>query len=146
VGAHKDEFLESLKLKPQDTVSPTLILPELPQPICDMNGRTLCSILTGIGKDLAIDWKGDKPEWWPNAVPFVHPRETPPQLKDTLYILRSYSFNISLQENYHSVSKQYWKSFIRNLGVKHCIIKINPLDSSNSTQMKMILLEEEIGY
>ena len=81
VRAHKDEFLEKLKLEPQENVSPKLILPELPQPIGDMNGRTLCFILTGIGKDLAIDWKGNKPEWWPDAIPFVHPRETPPQLK-----------------------------------------------------------------
>jgi len=92
VGAHKDEFPENVILKPQDTISPALILPELPQPIYDMNGRTLCSILTGIGKDL--NWKKDKREWWPDAVPFVHPHETPPQLKGTLCILHSYSFNL----------------------------------------------------
>jgi len=40
-----------------------------------MNGRT--SILN----DLAIDWKGNKPEWRSDVIPFVHPSETPLQPK-----------------------------------------------------------------
>ena len=60
---------------------PKLILPALPQLIDEMNGRTLCSILVGIGKDLGIDWKGEQPEWWPRNVPFNYPRETPTQHK-----------------------------------------------------------------
>ena len=41
---------------------PKRILPALPQPIDEMNGQTLSSILVGIGKDLGIDWKGDQPK------------------------------------------------------------------------------------
>ena len=104
VRAHKDESLGNLKVEPQDIISPKLILPELPQPISDMNSRTLCSILIGIGKDLAIDWKGNRPEWWPDAIPFVHPRETPPQLKG-MHVPRVLIFlcHITMQGNGHSV-------------------------------------------
>ena len=77
--AHKDEFLDKLRQELQDDMSsPKLILPEFQQLINDMNGRTLCSILVGIGKDLLIDWKGNKSEWW-QYVSLVHPYETPPQ-------------------------------------------------------------------
>ena len=61
----QQEFLEVLQHQPQeDMLPPKLILPALPQLIDEMNGRTLCSILVGIGKDLGIDWKGEQPEWW----------------------------------------------------------------------------------
>ena len=86
VKERKDEFLENLKI-PQSELSDagisTLILPNLPQPICEMNGRTLSSIIVGIGKDLNIDWKRKKPVWWPDSIPFSHPREIPPQFKGT---------------------------------------------------------------
>ena len=92
VKDNKLQFLEVLKHQPQeesqeDVSSPKLILPALPQPIDEMNGRTLSSVIVGIGKDFGIDWKGDQPEWWPNTVPFNHPREVPTQYKGQYYLL-----------------------------------------------------------
>ncbi len=86
VKERKDYFLVNLKdelSEPTDDQQggAALLLPSLPQPIEDMNGRTLTAIIVGIAKDLCLDWKGDKPEWWPDTVPFSHPRDTPSEYK-----------------------------------------------------------------
>ena len=84
VKEQKEEFLKNLKTpqpRMSDAGTSILLLPTLPQPICEMNGRTLASIIVGIAKDLNIDWKGEKPVWWPDSIPFSHPQDIPPQLK-----------------------------------------------------------------
>jgi len=49
----QQDFFEVLQQQPQEDMSlPELILPPLHQPIDEMNGRTLCSVLVGIAKDL----------------------------------------------------------------------------------------------
>ena len=48
-------------------------LPRLPTKI-------VANMLVGVGKDLKIQWKGDPPEWWPDSVPFQHPRDTAPDI------------------------------------------------------------------
>lgn len=116
VRTHKDEFLDKLKQELQDNMtSPKLILPELPQPINDMNGRTLCSILIGLGKDLSIDWKGEKPEWWPDAIPFVHPRETPPQLKGNMLHNIVLNFYVNLCRKMASVPENNSANHLQNI-------------------------------
>ena len=57
VKKRKDEFLENLKIQQPngDAGISTLLLPTLPQLICEMNGRTLQTIIVGIAKDLNID-------------------------------------------------------------------------------------------
>ena len=48
----QQDFFEVLQQQPQEDMSlPELILPPLHQPIDEMNGRTLCSVLVGIAKE-----------------------------------------------------------------------------------------------
>jgi len=87
VKEQKDEFLGKLETEQSncDASISTFLLPTLPQPISEMNGRTLSTMIVGIAEDLNIDWKGEKPAWWPDSVPFSHPRDIPPQLKGILF-------------------------------------------------------------
>ena len=79
----KDEFLGKLKTQQCncDASTSTFLLPILPQPISEMNGRTLSTVIVGIAKDLNIDWKGEKPAGCSDSVPFSHPQDIPPHLK-----------------------------------------------------------------
>lgn len=52
-------------------------LPRLKVPLEDLNQRTLVSMLVGIAKDIRLRWDGEQPRWWPDGIPFVHPREAP---------------------------------------------------------------------
>ena len=95
VRDHKDEYLQKLKTSPTESTSekPDFILPRLPQPISEMNGRTLTSLIVGLAKDLDIKWtEAEKPTYWPDNVPFVHPREVPKNLKGKLGFLNCKTF------------------------------------------------------
>ncbi len=56
-------------------------LPRLKVPLRELNQRTLVSMLIGIAKDSRLRWDGDQPRWWPDGIPFVHPREPPVHFK-----------------------------------------------------------------
>ena len=53
-------------------------LPYLPGKLSELNGKTICSMLVGLGKDLKISWKDNPPAWWPSNVPYHHPRSSVP--------------------------------------------------------------------
>ena len=55
-------------------------LPRLPAKMALLNNKTVTNMLVGVGKDLKIDWKGGPPEWWPDSVPFQHPRDAAPEI------------------------------------------------------------------
>ena len=59
VKEQKDEFLGKLETEQSncDASISTFLLPTLPQPISEMNGRTLSTMIVGIAKDLNIDWE-----------------------------------------------------------------------------------------
>lgn len=54
-------------------------LPRLPAKLALLNSKTVTNMLVGVGKDLKIQWKGEPPEWWPDSVPFQHPRDAAPE-------------------------------------------------------------------
>jgi len=74
-------------------------LPRLPGKLDLLNNKTVVSMLVGVGKDLKIQWKGDPPEWWwPDQVPFQHPRDTAPEkFKGYLHV----GYSQCLQHNYN---------------------------------------------
>ena len=55
-----------------------LCLPRLPAKLSSLNSKTITSMLVGLGKDLQINWTGSIPSWWPDLVPFQHPRDAVP--------------------------------------------------------------------
>lgn len=59
--------------------SSNFCLPRLPGKLSKLNSKTITSMLTGLGKDLGINWKGAIPSWWPENIPFQHPREAAPE-------------------------------------------------------------------
>ena len=60
-----------------------LFLPPIPAPLKDLNFRTMQSMIIALAKDLKVDWSEDRPSWWPQNVPFCHPRHTPSQYTGT---------------------------------------------------------------
>jgi len=54
-------------------------LPHLPNKLDLLNSKTVASMLVGLAKDLKFNWKGDIPQWWPESVPFQHPRDGAPE-------------------------------------------------------------------
>ena len=84
VEKHKDEIL----LNPawyndsddeDDSVirQPKLLLPPLPCKLEYMNGITLRSAIAGLIKDLGFSWSSQKPCWWPDEIPYRHPKLPP---------------------------------------------------------------------
>lgn len=59
-------------------VASKLCLPKLPRKLSALNSKTAISMLVGLAKDLSLDWTGPVPEWWPELVPFQHPRDPVP--------------------------------------------------------------------
>ena len=48
----------------------------LPGKLSELNGKTICSMLVGLGKDLKISWKDNQPAWLPSNIPYCHPRSS----------------------------------------------------------------------
>jgi len=46
-----------------------------------MNGLTMKALIRGIMKDLKLSWSADKPEWWPDTVPFVNATQPVPDFE-----------------------------------------------------------------
>ena len=62
-----------------DLHSSKFCLPRLPSKLDSLNSKTVASMLVGLAKDLKFNWKVDIPLWWPESVPFQHPREGAPE-------------------------------------------------------------------
>ena len=62
-----------------DLHSSKFCLPRLPNKLDSLNSKTVVSMLVGLAKDLKFNWKGDIPPWWPESVPFQHPRDGAPE-------------------------------------------------------------------
>lgn len=75
-------------------------LPRLPNKLELLNNKTIASMLVGLGKDLKINWKGDAPLWWPESVPFQHPREAAPETfkGKSKHVVNACNINLILQE------------------------------------------------
>ena len=56
-------------------------LPKLPEPLEEMNGRTLKSIVTAIAKDMRLLWDGEAPEFWPRYIPYTNHEICPRSFK-----------------------------------------------------------------
>lgn len=54
-----------------------LILPPLPGKLDQLSRSAMQSLIVGILKDLGVRWSDPMPVWWPEAIPFVHPRSAP---------------------------------------------------------------------
>ena len=67
------------KLEPDHHVG--LCLPKLPGRLETLNGRSLQTIIVAIAKDLKISWDGEKPDFWPEKIPFSNPRTVPESFK-----------------------------------------------------------------
>ncbi len=72
---------EGKKEEEGDKAMAVFQLPRLKAPLRDLNQRALVSMLVGIAKDVRLRWDGERPKWWLGGIPFVHPREAPPQFK-----------------------------------------------------------------
>lgn len=85
VKASSNKILDNLKVEEVRQGS-NFCLPHLPEKLSKLNSKTVTAMLVGIGKDLKIDWKGEKPSWWPELVPFQHPRNpAPDELKGNFF-------------------------------------------------------------
>lgn len=72
-------LLKCLSEVPLSEPTSALVLPHLPGDISSLNFKTLSTMLVGLGKDLSINWKGEAPSWWPEDIPFQHPRDPAPE-------------------------------------------------------------------
>jgi len=43
-----------------------------------LNGITMKALIWGLMKDLKLSWSSDKPEWWPDTVPFLNVTQPAP--------------------------------------------------------------------
>jgi len=75
------KFLETLEDNSEENtivLESKFCLPYLPEKLSELNGKTICSMLAGLGKDLKISWKDSPPAWWPSNAPYRHPRSSVP--------------------------------------------------------------------
>lgn len=81
IKSSASRFLETLEDSPEEdtkVLESKFYLPYLPGKLSELNGKTICSMLIGLGKDLKISWKDNPPAWWPSTVPYRHPRSSVP--------------------------------------------------------------------
>jgi len=50
----------------------------LPDILQSLNGITMKALIRGLMKDLKLSWSSDKPEWWPDTVPFLNVTQPAP--------------------------------------------------------------------
>ena len=82
VQEHKDEILLNPDWTKEEMESSSkAILPPLPNSLYSMNGLTMKALIRGIMKDLKPSWSGNKPEWWPDTVPFVNVTQPAPDFE-----------------------------------------------------------------
>ena len=82
VQEHKDEILLNPDWTKEEMESSSkVILPPLPDSLYSMNGLTMKALIRGIMKDLKPSWSGNKPEWWPDTVPFVNATQPVPDFE-----------------------------------------------------------------
>lgn len=82
VQEHKDEILLNPDWTKEEMESSSkAILPPLPDSLYSMNGLTMKALIRGIMKDLKLSWSADKPEWWPDTVPFVNVTQPAPDFE-----------------------------------------------------------------
>ena len=81
IKSSASKFLETLEDTSEENtkvLETKFCLPYLPGKLSELNGKTICSMLVGLGKDLKFSWKDNPPAWWPSNVPYRHPRSSVP--------------------------------------------------------------------
>ena len=91
ISKHSTEIIESKEWFSNttgSTIPDTLSLPKLPKPWSRINAPTVKAILVGVVKDLGLPWDENcQPEWWPEDVPFRHPRKAPSDIIRRMYAM-----------------------------------------------------------
>ena len=63
--------------QPDSQPAKHICLPKLPGPLKELNGPMLKSMVTAIAKDMRFSWSGERPDFWPEDIPFTNPRQVP---------------------------------------------------------------------
>ena len=111
ISKHAMEIIESkewFSTTTGSTVPDTLSLPKLPKPWSKINAPTVKAILVGVVKDLGLPWEEDcRPEWWPEDVPFQHPRKGSSDVIRGMYTMLTICILKLLHTQIHKSYKSY---------------------------------------
>ena len=106
-----EQLMAAIGEKEDQSSGKEIILGPLPEPLLDLNLRTLQVIVTAICKDLEVDWSGIVPQWWPKDVPFCSPRVTLTTFKGAqLRIIHNKIFSNKLSLYNQFCRKMVWNT------------------------------------